>query len=222
MKPHVLKIHVVKAMIISVIAVLIVGALSLRRSVVPVVEDVAAQSGPTAGYTQYSSTYNVQNRTDAPLSERFSITNGVFQTTVFAGEERVEMRWANWPNQNTYNQFECDARFDGGTQRTAIHQIKSNTGGEPIYIQVTTPGTIRNDGGTPFASGLANTWFHVNSLFNPTNGDSRLYINGSLKVTRQYSTSSRDWYFKNGVYNNGIPPGGRSRAWFKNIRHWRR
>ena len=39
------------------------------------------------------------------------------------------MRWANWPNQNTYNQFDLDAMFSSDTQSTAIHQIKSNTGG---------------------------------------------------------------------------------------------
>jgi len=205
-----------KGIVLSVIAALGVCTLLLWR---PIVEKVAAQS-PTTGYHQYTSNFKVQNRTNAPLSERFTSSGGVFTTTVFAGEQRVEMRWDNWPNQNTYNQFECDANFDGRTQRTAIHQIKSNTGGEPIYIQVTTPGSIRNDGGSVFATGIANTWFHINSLFNPVNGDSRLYINGSLKVTRRYNTSSRDWYFKNGTYNNGLPPGGRSRAMFRNIKHW--
>ena len=29
-----------------------------------------------------------------------------------------------------------------------------------------------------------------------------------------------DFYFKNGTYNNGLPPGGRSRASFKNIHHY--
>jgi len=175
---------------------------------------------PTAGYHTIPDSYYVQNRTSAPLSQRFTVSGGVYTTTVYAGEQRVEMRWNNWPDQTTYNQFEADAMFDGGTQHTAIHQIKSNDGHEPIYIQVDTPGTIRNDNGAVFASGMANTWFHINSLYNPVNGDGRLYINGSLKASVSQPVSSRNFYFKNGCYNNGIPKGGRSRASFKNIKHW--
>ena len=178
-----------------------------------------AQVGPGPWHIVPDS-FTVQNRTSAPLSQRFTNVNGVITTTVFAGEQRVELRWQTWSHQNTYNQFECDAMFDSGTQHTAIHQIKSNTAGEPIYIQVAAPGTIRNDNGSVFATGMANKWFHVNSFFNPANGDAQLFINGSRVVTRTFHTGSRDFYFKNGVYNNGLPPGGRSRASFKNIKHW--
>jgi hypothetical protein len=180
---------------------------------------VGAQ-GQTSGYTQYSSSYTVQNRTSG--CGGFSSSGGIFTCTVCAGEERVEMRWDNWPNQNTYNQFQGTAWFSSGTQKTAIHQIKSNTGGEPIYIQVASPGTLRNDNGSTFASGMSGTWFRLNSLFNPANGDARAYINGSQKVSRSFPTSDRQWYFKNGVYNNGLPSGGKSQSKWQNITHWRK
>jgi hypothetical protein len=179
-----------------------------------------ASASPTTGYTQYSSSYTVQNRTSGCGS--FKSSGGVYTSIVCAGEERVEMRWANWPNQSTYNQFQGTAWFSSGTQNTAIQQIKSNTGGEAIYIQVQSPGTMRNDNGSVFATGMANTWFQLNALFNPANGDARAYINGSLKVTRSYPTSDRQWYFKNGVYNNGIPSGGKSESMYKNITFWRK
>jgi len=179
----------------------------------------AVQAAPTDGYVQYNNTYTVQNRTSG-CGGFADLGGGEFETWVCSGEERCEMRWADWPNQNQYNQFEMDAMFSSDTQSTAIHQIKSNTGGEPIYLQVNEPGTLRNDNGSDFASGMANTWFHVNSLFNPANGDGKLYINGSLKVTRSYPTSDRSWYFKNGTYNNGLPSGHKSTAWFKNIKSW--
>ncbi|HXF09477.1 MAG TPA: carbohydrate-binding domain-containing protein, partial [Desulfuromonadaceae bacterium] len=54
----------------------------------------------------------------------------------------------------------------------------------------------------------------------PVTGDGSLYINGSLKVYRSYPTSDRQWYFKNGTYNNGLPSGHKSTAWFKNIKSW--
>jgi hypothetical protein len=176
-------------------------------------------SAQTSGYTQYSNTYSVQNRTSG-CGGYTGGASSTFTAWVCAGEERVEMRWANFPNQNVYNQWQGDVNFTSGSQATAIMQIKSNTGGEPIYIQINTPGTLRNDNGSNFASGMSGTWFRLNSLFNPANGDGRAYINGSQKVSRTYTTSDRQWYFKNGTYNNGLPSGGKSQASFKNITHW--
>jgi len=186
-----------------------IGALALAA--------ICAQA-QTSGYTQYSSSYKVQNRTSGCGS--FSSSGGVYTCTVCAGEQRVEMRWANWPKQTHYNQFQGTAWFSTGTQKTCIQQIKSDTGGEAIYIQVAAPGTLRNDNGSVFATGMANTWFRLNTLFNPANGDARAYINGSQKVTRSYPTSDRMWYFKNGVYNNGIPTGGKSQSKYKSITFW--
>jgi len=179
---------------------------------------VGAQA-QTSGYTQYSSSYTVQNRTSG-CGGFSNLGGGEYKMWVCAGEERVEMRWANWPKQDHYNQFQANCMFSSDTQNTAIHQIKSNTGGEPIYIQVASPGTLRNDNGSVFMSGMANTWFRINSLFNPANGDARAYINGSQKVSRTYNTSDRQWYFKNGVYNNGLPSGHKSTDYYKSITFW--
>ncbi|MBU6408950.1 MAG: hypothetical protein KGR98_01055 [Verrucomicrobia bacterium] len=174
---------------------------------------------PTDGYVTYNNTYYVQNWTTNVGSGCF--TNGnVIETVVQYGDQRCELRWSDWPDQNTYNQFEMDAMFSPETQNTCIHQIKSNTGGEVIYLQVQNPGTLRNDNGSVFLTGMAGTWFHVNSMFNPVNGDGRAYINGSLEVARTYSTTDRFWYFKCGCYNNGLPPGGISTAWFQNFTNW--
>jgi len=180
---------------------------------------VGTHAAPTDGFVQYSTGFYVQNRTSG-CGGYSDLGGGHHRTWVCAGEERVEMRWDNWPTQTTDNQWQGDVMFDSATQKTCIMQIKSNTGGEPIYIQVTTPGTMRNDASTVFATGMANTWFRLNSIFNPVTGASSAYINGSLKVTRNYPTSARDWYFKNGTYNNGLPTGGKSTAEFRNITHW--
>src|SRR5690348_13368672 len=90
---------------------------------------ISAQA-QTSGYTQYSSSFTVQNRTTGCGS--FHSSSGVYTCVVCAGEERVEMRWSNWPQQTHYNQFQGTCMFSSGTQNTAIHQIKSNTGGEAI------------------------------------------------------------------------------------------
>ena len=65
----------------------------------------------TDGWTRYSSSYTVQNRTSASLSERFSYANGIWQTRVYAGEERVEMRWAGWSVQTRDNMWDGDINF---------------------------------------------------------------------------------------------------------------
>jgi hypothetical protein len=183
---------------------------------------VDAQAALTDGWTRYSASYKIQNRTSASLSQRFSFSNGMYTTRVQQGEERVELRWAGWPSQTRDNMWTGDIWFSAGTQKTAIMQIKSNTGGEPIYLQVTTSGTIRNNGdGTPLATGMAETWFNWKAHFNPATGVSKAYINDQLKKTRQYNTGARDWYFKNGTYNNGRPAGF-SEARFRNIQFWRK
>jgi hypothetical protein len=193
------------------------NAARLAAVVLLVAAPAAAQ---TSGYTRYSASYTVQNRATNGCGG-FSYASGIWKTWICAGEERVEMRWANWPQQSRYNQWQGDINFTSGTQKTCIMQVKSNTGGEPIYLQVSSSGVIRNDNSsTNIASGMANVWFRWNALFNPANGDARAYVNGSQKVVRTYSTSARDWYFKNGTYNNGLPTGGKSTAQFRYISHW--
>ncbi|PYX91326.1 MAG: hypothetical protein DMG67_10480 [Acidobacteria bacterium] len=52
--------------------------------------------------------FKVQNQTNAPLAQRYTNVGGVITTTVFAGEQRVELRWDSFPNEHTFNQFEAD------------------------------------------------------------------------------------------------------------------
>src|SRR5271170_2043551 len=187
-------------------------------------------AAPTDGFTLIPDSYSVQKPYNLPVSSRFTAANGVYTCWVFGNDQpfkqgsttgpRTEMRWQTWAEQNNENQFECDAKFDAGTTHTCIHQIKSDTGGEANYLQVNTAGTLRNSVGAVFATGMANTWFHVNSSFNPATGSHRIWINGSLVVSGTFTTTSRDWYFKNGTYSNGIAATARSWAQFRNIKHW--
>ncbi|WP_088833790.1 CBM35 domain-containing protein [Paenibacillus tyrfis] len=187
---------------------------------------VITGSTVTAGWTEIpwdTNSYFVQNRTKAPMSERFWIENGVYTTRVYAGEERVEMRWNSWTDQNKDNMWEADVMFEPRTEKTAIMQIKSNTGGEPIYIQATADGNIRNNGdSTNIATNMAGSWFNLKCAFNPATGVGHIWINDVLVKTRQYNTTDREWYFKNGTYNNGISKGNYSEAHFKNLRMYRK
>jgi hypothetical protein len=186
----------------------------------------AAAADPSAGWTPVTwnaSSYNVQNWTNAPLNQRFTITGGVYNINVHSGEKRVEMRWDDWANQRKDNMWEADVLLDAGSTRTAIMQIKSNVDGEPIYIQVyNTDGALRNDAdGSPIARGMYGRWFNLKCSFNPVTGVGRVWINNVLVKTRQYKKGGTHWYFKNGAYNNGLPSGARTSVHFRNIKLWR-
>src|SRR5438270_1943398 len=92
--------------------------------------------------------------------------------------------------------WSADVLLDAGSTRTAIMQIKSNTAGEPVYIQVyDTNGDLRNDGGSQIAR----------STRPPASA-------ASGSTTRSWPPASTKkggsgWYFKNGAYNNGMPGG---------------
>lgn len=187
---------------------------------------VGAQADPTAGWTSISwnsSSYGVQNRTNAPLNQRFTTSGGQFNINVHSGEQRVEMRWDNWTNQKRDNMWEADVLLDQGSTKTAIMQVKSNADGEPVYIQVfNTNGDLRNDAdGSALAKGMYGKWFNLKCSFNPSTGVGRVWVNNVLVKTRTYKKGGTQWYFKNGAYNNGLPSGGRTSVHFKNIKLWR-
>jgi hypothetical protein len=194
--------------------------------VTPPTATAAPAADPTTGWTQLSwnaDSYYVQNRTDADMADRFWISGGVYTTQVYAGEQRVEMRWDNWPNQSKEYMWDADVMIDRGTSKTCIMQIKSNEDGEPIYIQVAnTNGDLRNDGdSSPIATNMYGKWFNLKAAFNPRTGVGRVWIDNVLVKTRQYRTGTSGWYFKNGTYNNGIASGQKSVAHFRDFRFWR-
>jgi hypothetical protein len=181
---------------------------------------------PTAGWTPIAwntDTYKVQNWTKAPMKQRFTITNGVYNINVHSGEKRVEMRWDGWKNQRRDNMWEADVLIDAGSTATAIMQIKSNKDGEPIYVMVyDTKGNLRNDSDhTMIAAAMYGKWFNLKCAFNPATGIGRIWIDNVLVKTRQYRRGGNEWYFKNGAYNNGLPRGAMTSVHFKNIKLWR-
>jgi hypothetical protein len=183
----------------------------------------SAAQDPTAGFHQYTASYKVQNWTNKPENQRFTITGGVYNINVHAGERRVEMAWERWTNQRAAHLWSADVLLDAGSTRTAIMQIKSNTSGEPIYIQVyDTKGDLRNDGGGTVATNTYGKWFNLKCAFDPATGVGRVWINNNLVFTRTYKPGGSGWYFKNGAYNNGLPAGAVTSVHFRNITLWTR
>jgi hypothetical protein len=185
--------------------------------------DVVVQA-PPPGYREIEQDFYVQNRTGKPLGQRYTFSGGVHTTRVFAGEERVEMRWDGWPDQRKEHMWEGDIRIERGSGRACVMQIKSNADGEPIYIQLfNSNGDLRNNGdSSAVATGMYDTWFNLRASFDPSSGLARAWINDRLVKTRQYRKGTSGWYFKNGAYNNGISAGGRAVTQFRNIHIYQR
>ena len=188
---------------------------------------VSAQ--PTNGFSQYNDTFYVQKPWDLPLDQRYADTGGMYTTWILPGDKpfnqttttgpRTEMRWNNWANQKVEHLFDADVMYEPGTNHTCIMQIKSNTNGEALYMQVHTNGDLRNSTGTPFLTNYAGKWFNLKVTYNPVNGVGRVWIDNVLKITASHSGAT-DWYFKNGTYNNGMTAGSVSKAHFKNMKMW--
>ncbi|WP_137814237.1 polysaccharide lyase family 7 protein [Gandjariella thermophila] len=185
------------------------------------------QAAPTAGLTRYTDDYTVQHPYDLPTSARFSISDGVYNTWILKGDKphtptsntgpRTEMRWkTNWTSGE--HMWEADVLIDPGTEHTCIMQIKSNTAGEAIYVQVQNGGDIYHGSHALVARDMWGKWFHLTADYNPSTGAAHIWINNSLAFTTHYADpSGTEWYFKNGVYNL---TGNRSETHFKNIRFW--
>ena len=191
----------------------------------------STQAAPTAGLTQYQDTYKVQFPYNLSQADRFSVTAGPeYNAWIDKGDKpfkkgsstgpRTEMRWAtNW--SETEHQWSADVFVEPGTDGAAIMQVKGDTGGEAIYINVHSNGNVYNSvNKTPLATNMSGKWFHLNSDFNPANGTVRVWINNNLVLTTHYSApASKVWYFKNGVYNTNS---AKSEAHFKNVTFWRK
>lgn len=191
----------------------------------------------TNGFQPIPDSYTVQYPANVTLSQRFMASNGVYTCWCYGTDApaaqasgtltRTEMRWQTWTNQTVANQFAFDEMFSAGTQETCIHQIKSDnkgdgSGGEAVYLQVNQPGTLRDSVNANFASGIANTWFHINSLYDPVTGHAQLYYNGSLvySTTNYGPYPDGNWYFKTGVYDNGMPTNAEAWVQIENVVHW--
>jgi hypothetical protein len=197
---------------------------------------IGSAQAQTNGFQIIPDSYTVQKPWNLPVSDRFAVTNGVYTCWVFGTDQpfsqgsstgpRTEMRWQTWTNQNVANQFAFDEKFSAGTSHTCVHQIKSDdrgdgTEGEALYLQVNEAGTLRNSVGADFVTGIGNTWYHINSIYDPATGNAELYYNGSLVASvTGYTYPNGNWYFKTGVYDNGMPTNAEAWVQIKNVVHW--
>ena len=186
----------------------------------------ARAQAPTDGFGIYNDSFYVQKPWDKPLEERYEFKDGVHTMWTYSDDKplaqgngsdgRTEMRWNTWTDQKTEHLWTGDVMIDSGSNQTCIFQVKSNTTGEAIYLQVFSPGEVHwgSQGGTTLISGCYGKWFNLKCAYNPSTGLARVWINDVLKGTQNHKGSA--WYFKNGTYGTTKY----SRDHYKNIQTW--
>jgi hypothetical protein len=187
---------------------------------------------PTAGFTEYTDRYDVQDPYNVPVSQRFSFANGIYTTWVFPTDlpfkqgsptaPRTEMRWLqNW---NTGERMmEADVLVDSPTDTSCITQVKSDDANvhEALYLRVVN-GDLRNvqhsGPEVPIAANVVGRWFHLNVAYDATTLVGRVWLDRCLIYTRTQPVAGT-FYFKNGNYGctSSI-----CRSHFQNIRFWER
>lgn len=189
------------------------------------VSGASAQS-PTDGFSRYPDTFYVQKPWDKPLEERYQFKDGIHTLWTYADDKplaqgngsdgRTEMRWNTWADQKTEHMWTGDVMIDSGANQTCIFQVKSNTTGEAIYLQVFSPGEVHWGGksGTTLIAGCYGKWFNLKCAYHPATGLARVWVNDVLKGTQNHKGTA--WYFKNGTYGTT----GFSRDHYKNIQTW--
>jgi hypothetical protein len=180
---------------------------------------------PTAGWTEYKDSFNVQRPYTLPINKRFSITGGIYNFWVFPNDgphsanaqgrnPRTEARYGGTADVATGKNFQtgmrlysADMLIERNAVNSAIMQIHTTaTGGGPIGLRVQSNGDIVNNGsltvvqGSSVPGGTIDKWFNFKASFDAATLEVKIYINNCLKSTYKGPRGDGNFYFKNGVY----------------------
>lgn len=195
---------------------------------VAVLAALARAQSPTDGFSLNAVNFYVQKPYDLQLSDRYQFQDGVHTLWTRSDDKafqqgnttdgRTEMRWDNFNDQGVDHMFDADVMVEAGSNQTCIMQVKSNTSGEAVYMQVFSPGEVRwgSQSGSVMIANAYGTWFNLKAAYNPKTRQARVWINNVLKRTATHGQAAQDWYFKNGTYGTS----GVSKAHFRNIKLW--
>lgn len=139
---------------------------------------VRAQS-PTDGFSLYNDTFYVQKPWDKQLEERYTFKDGIHTTWTYEDDKplaqgngsdgRTELRWNTWADQLIEHMWTGDVMIDSGSNQTYIFQVKSNTSGEPIYLQVFRPGEVHwgSKSAPTLIADAYGKWFNLKAAYDP-------------------------------------------------------
>jgi hypothetical protein len=181
---------------------------------------------PTAGFTEYKDTFRVEHPYDLPVSDRFSIDDGIYTFWVKQGDKRhnptstatnprTEARWSQ--NFRTgIRMFDADVFWEKSvTNGTVVMQVHTTaTGIGPVYL-VANGANVAPITGSKVPGGLFDRWINLKVLINADTTASQYWVNNCPVASKGSGTrGDGNDYFKIGVYHCDS---GTCRARVKNI-----
>jgi hypothetical protein len=180
-----------------------------------------AQIGGT-GWTPLSVTFKIQSPTNAPQSQRYFFTNNIFHcltysndgafsvgdTTLPRTEQRFEPDYTNGEIQ-----YQATLMAPSNENSYCVFQIHTGDAQSPTYGSTTFMafwftnygGSVHDYSGTTLATNLGNKWFQLNVDHNLVIHMIHVWIDQNLVWTQQ-DNGATDFYFKDGVYEQGHNP----------------
>jgi hypothetical protein len=179
---------------------------------------------PTAGWTEYQDSFNVQRPYNIPINTRFSITGGIYNFWVFPNDfphspdaggrnPRTEARYGGTADKATGGNFQSGMRLysvdmliEKNAVGSAIMQIHATDPAVPIGVRVMPSGDMVNNGtltvvkGSTVTGGLVDNWFNYKASLDTATMQVKIYVNNCLKSTYKGDRGDGNFYFKNGVY----------------------
>lgn len=180
-----------------------------------------AQIGGT-GWGQLPINFKVQSPTNVPQSERYFFTNNIYHCLVFSNDgafsignttlPRTEQRF-NPDYTNGEIQYQSTLMAPADENSYCVFQIHTGDAQSPQFGSTTfmafwftnNDGSVHDYSGTTLATNLGNKWFQLNVDHNIPTRTIRVWINQQLVWTQQ-DNGAGDFYFKDGVYEQGHGP----------------
>jgi hypothetical protein len=168
---------------------------------------------PTAGFTEYKDTFQVEHPYDLPAAARFSIDNGIYNFWIMHGDKKHSPT-STAPNPRTearYSQnfrtgirmWSADVFWDKSvTNSTVVMQVHTTaTGIGPVYL-VANGQDVPPISGAKVPGGLFGRWINLKVLINADTTASQYWVNNCLVASKGSGTrGDGNDYFKMGVYH---------------------
>lgn len=212
--------------------------LCLSLTAIFLAASASAQMGGGAGWVSCPVNFKIQSPTNATQDQRYWFTNGVYHCEVFHGDgaftpgnqthPRTEQRFL--PDYTSGEiQYESMEMAPSNENSYCIFQVHTGNAQTPKHGATTfmlfwfssDGGSVHDYAGTELASNLGNKWFRLNVDHNVDKRTIRVWINGNL-VWTQRDNGARDFYFKDGVYEQRHNPSQQMDAYVKDIQMWTR
>jgi hypothetical protein len=196
----------------------------------------AAQIGGT-GWTPLTVNFKIQSPTNALESARYFFTNNIFHCLVFSNDgafsvgnttaPRTEQRF-NPDYTNGEIQYQATLLAPSNENSYCVFQIhtgdaESDAHGSTTFMAfwfTNYNGSVHDYSGATLATNLGNQWFQLNVDHNLVTQTIRVWINRQL-VWTQSDNGAGDFYFKDGVYEQGHGPTLQMDTYITNtIREW--